>query len=1262
MDNKKLNTETSLVFTPSAGFYVRRGKHGIDSCVALQLVLMVVNLTEEEIEELISELLEVESKAAEAQESLEDESLEKVEDEVRQELAQSLHGEDLEKAVSDEMETFREDWEAVLDGLEKESAHLLEQLDGAGVELPSLFKWIESQAPNGCSTEAWRKRTHWVGSQVTNDVTEFVSDAEKFLQSNRPIRRKHGKILEEGASGYLGKKLCIDDSKEATTEKSDVDWSSFNQIISARSSEELTSFGSKNWASVYFASTPQQAAELGLKFPGVDEVEEIDDVDGSNCDPLVADALANEREAGLSEAQKKNFKKVKEEDDANFDLKLQRNLNRRRQRNRCKQEAIERESLPADKQMEISSDVDLDVDSESNKIEMMGQNLRTGVHENIEVSDDHEKGKSKTNGSSSVCSDSALPDESEPRGTKRSHDSEELEVDNRKTRPVIIDIDDTAHTPLKSLNGIFHCTVCDKLAAEVLPHPLLKVIVCRDCKCFIEEKMHLQRNLGEECLLKVQLSGWQCCCCSPSVLQQLTLQLEKAIGSIAPMISSSDSDSDSSDADITVSISTKRKRKKKIRRILDDAELGEETKKKIAIEKERQDRLKSMEAQVKRKAVLMSSMNFSGNLSEGCSVEVLGDALTGYIVNVVREKGEEPVRIPPSMSGKLKGHQVAGIRFMWENIIQSITKVKSGDKGLGCILAHTMGLGKTFQVIAFLYSAMRSVDLGLKTALIVTPVTVLHNWRNEFSKWSPERRAEYFAKWRAKGGVFLIGYSAFRNLSLGKHLKDSHVAREICYALQDGPDILVCDEAHTIKNTKADVTQALKQVKCQRRIALTGSPLQNNLMEYYCLKGFVQRMDMNVVKKDLPPKTVFVIAVKLSPLQRKLYRRCLDVHGNVSGEKLPKRSFFAGYQALAQIWNHPGVLLLMKGCKDYGKREDAVENLLPDDSSSDENIDCNMVTGEKLRKNECQQRKTNTGSFDEDWWSDLLQEKNHKELEHGGKMVLLLDILAMSSNVGDKALVFSQSLSTLDMIEHFLSKLPRQGKIGKCWRREKDWYRLDGRMEASERQKLVERFNEPSNKRVKCTLISTKAGSLGINLYAANRVIIVDGAWNPTYDLQAIFRAWRYGQTKPVFAYRLMAQGTMEEKIYKRQVTKEGLAARVVDRQQVYRTMSKEEMLHLFDFSDDESDSLPELVEENGHSIKQSTGGQVGIFQKQKLPLPDGTCSSDKFMEDMRIWYKDVYSVNLLSWSGRGLVRAITGGSGDGGGGKWKGGRRQCWS
>ncbi|GFS30185.1 P-loop containing nucleoside triphosphate hydrolases superfamily protein [Actinidia rufa] len=679
-------------------------------------------LTEEEIDELIAELLEVESKAAEAQESLEDESLVKLEEEVRQELAQSLHGEDLEKAVTDEMTTFREEWETVLDELEKESADLLEQLDGAGVELPSLYKWIESQAPDGCSTEAWKKRTHWVGSQVSNDVTEFVSDAEKYLQIHRP---EHGKILEEGASGYLGKKLFTDDGREAIMEKTDVDWCSFNKIVSGRSSEENT-FGSKNWASVYLASTPQQAAELGSNFlesmrhllrcfssarylvwevhrykrilsKMLNEVEEIDDID-----PFVADAIANDTEADLSETQKKNFRKVKEEDDANIDRKLQLHLKQKRQINRYKQEAIPREVSSVDKLINGNADV-----IENEKNDNTCQNLTTDVHGCSEVSDDFDKRKPVNNDTLSVSSETALPHLTEPRGSKRSHDVEELGIDNKKTRTIIIDSDDETHTMedetsickdtkmedsslLEKGNGAdsvcadstlskspdknFLCTACDKLAVVVRQHPLLKDPDCLECYCgwcggnksllscrlckMLFCSSCVKRNLGEEFLLKVQVSGWQCCCCSPNILHSLTLQLEKAMGSTYPTVSSSDSDSDSSDADITASISSKRKRKKKIHRILDDAELGEETKKKIAIEKERQERLKSLEAQFSKKSVFTSSLNFSGSLSENCSVEVLGDALTGYIVNVVREKGEEAVRIPPSISGKLKAHQV----------------------------------------------------------------------------------------------------------------------------------------------------------------------------------------------------------------------------------------------------------------------------------------------------------------------------------------------------------------------------------------------------------------------------------------------------------------------------------------------------------------------------------------------------------------------------------------------------------------------------
>ncbi|CAL0316620.1 unnamed protein product [Lupinus luteus] len=1293
-------------------------------------------LTEKEIEDLISELLEVESKAAEAQEALEEESLTKIESEVRQELKQTLQGDDLETAVSDEMITLKEEWEDVLDNLETESAHLLEQLDGAGVDLSSLYKWIEKEAPNGCCTEAWKRRNHWVGSQATAEIAESIAVAEKYLQVNRPVRRKHGKLLEEGASGFLQKKLS-DETQEPIKKETEGDWDLFNKVVSDGSGADA-SFGSNHWASVYLASTPQQAAIMGLNFPGVNEVEEIDDVDASSSDPFIAAAIANEKELDLSDEQRRQFKKVKEEDDAIVDKKLQIHLKRRRHRKKSKQHELCPPDLAREDHM---SSVDHFSDEkkmvfDNGKVALLNTKNDTlvGVDANSHL--DQEKPLSTADLSDPLNLSSA--DVEEQRGTKRPNDSE-IDTDNKKCRTVTIDSDDEAdviedkldcnantikdQSEVKedlcirgvdslsdSLDEKFFCTICDNVALEVHSHPLLKVIICGDCSFLLKEKIHakdladdcsecycawcgginelvicklckilfctscIKKNLGVDFLdEEAQATGWDCCCCRPNVLQQLSLQLQRATGSADVLVSSSGSDSDNSDAGINATISSKRRRKKKIRRILDDTELGEETKRKIAIEKERQERLKSLRVQFSASSNETSSAGCNGNLSEGASIEVLGDVIAGYIVNVVREKGEEAVRIPPSISAKLKAHQVTGIRFMWENIIQSIRKVKSGDKGLGCILAHTMGLGKTFQVIAFLYTAMRSVDLGLRTALIVTPVNVLHNWRHEFNKWRPselkplkvfmledvprDRRAELLAKWRAKGGVFLIGYSAFRNLSFGKHVKDRHVARDICHALQDGPDILVCDEAHMIKNTKADVTQALKQVKSQRRIALTGSPLQNNLMEYYCmvdfvregflgsshefrnrfqnpiengqhtnstlidvkimnqrshilyeqLKGFVQRMDMNVVKKDLPPKTVFVITVKLSPLQRTLYKKFLDVHGFTKDrephEKLRKRSFFAGYQALARIWNHPGILQLTKEDKEYVKHEDPVENFLVDDSSSDDNSDCNLLAGEKIKHaNESMQKKNNTGFFLKGWWNDLLHGKIYKEIDQSGKMVLLIEILTMSSDVGDKVLVFSQSIPTLDLIELYLSGMPRRGKHGKFWKKGKDWYRLDGRTESSERQKLVERFNEPSNRRVKCTLISTRAGSLGINLHAANRVVIVDGSWNPTYDLQAIYRAWRYGQRKPVFAYRLLAHGTMEEKIYKRQVTKEGLAARVVDRQQVHRTISKEEMLHLFEFGDDESpETLVELSEENGHTLKHTVSHSNGSSNSDKL-------------------------------------------------------------
>ncbi|WOL15570.1 protein CHROMATIN REMODELING 20 isoform X1 [Canna indica] len=1285
-------------------------------------------LTEAELDELVSEFLEVESKAAEAQESLEQESLAQVEREVRAELAENLHGDALELAISNEMKIFIEEWEDALDDLETQSAILLEQLDGAGIELPSLYKWIESQVPGGCCTEAWKKRAHWVGSQITSELDKSVKDAEQYLQSCRPVRRKHGRLLENGSSGYLTKNLSVKVG-DNLIEDPEKDWHAFDEIIHSGQYSDGNSFGSNNWAAVYAASTPQQAANLGLRLPGINEVEEIGEIEG---DPFFAEAIQNEKEMGLSDEQKRNYRKVREEDDVKVTRKLQRRLKQRRKRNVKYQEIMEKEVLDGETGTNESQLYSRDPSSSAESADhtvTITQNFKP------EISDEHMNKNPIVKGVKRLCENEDIEHDNKKRRTvviesddevhevvdkSASHDSIKVQSSPAQVREVdVIDVDghcspSAYNCSPTNISEKFRCTACSEAmkASEVQKHPIMQVIVCAKCNLLVEEKMRMKdlnpdlgvyciwccksddlircnscknlfcamciaRNFGEPRLLEVKANGWDCCCCLPVLLQRFTSECEKALNGF--VVSSSESDSEISDGEMDIKLGHKKRQKKRIRRIMDDAELGEETRQKIAMEKARQEHLKSMQAQSVGKSTNASS------IIESAIESGLDCAIEGYIVNVAREADEEPVRIPQSISAKLKPHQIAGIRFMWENIIQSVKKVKSGDSGLGCILAHTMGLGKTLQVIAFLYTAMRKVDLGLRTTLVVTPVNVLHNWRHEFAKWRPmelkplrvymledvsrERRADLLAKWRTKGGCLLIGYAAFRNLSLGKHVKDRIAASEISHALHHVPDILVCDEAHMIKNTRADITLALKQVKTQRRIALTGSPLQNNLMEYYCmvdfvregylgsshefrnrfqnpiengqhtnstmddvkimnqrshilyeqLKGFVQRMDMNVVKKDLPPKTVFVITVKLSPLQRRLYKKFLDVHGFTGGTSdrtIRQRCFFAGYQALAQIWNHPGLLQMAKEHRDYLRQEDSIENFMVEDGSSDDNMENEFSNGDKQKTKNDLFYKRNDGIFlqqEIDWWKDLLDEKIYQEVDYSGKMVLLLDILTMSSEVGDKVLVFSQSLTTLDLIEKFLSKLPRKKREGKFWKQGKDWYRLDGSTLGSERQKLVERFNEPSNRRVKCTLISTRAGSLGINLHAANRVIVVDGSWNPTYDLQAIYRVWRYGQTKPVYAYRLMAHGTMEEKIYKRQVTKEGLAARVVDRQQIHRTMSKEEILHLFDFGDDESVDV--LDQDHISSFAATPDKTSGSCLENHELLSLGT--SDKLMESL---------------------------------------------
>jgi hypothetical protein len=175
----------------------------------------------------------------------------------------------------------------------------------------------------------------------------------------------------------------------------------------------------------------------------------------------------------------------------------------------------------------------------------------------------------------------------------------------------------------------------------------------------------------------------------------------------------------------------------------------------------------------------------------------------------------------------------------------------------------------------------------------------------------------------------------------------------------------------------------------------------------------------------------------------------------------------------------------------------------------------------------------------------------------------MFSLMEHSQRAGDKMAIFSQSVQTLDHIEAlFMDRKYRNTKMI----RDKQFYRIDGSVSPKVRQNMISNFNKSGNK-VKFFLISTRAGGIGINLTGANRVIMLDTAWNPAHDSQAVCRVYRFGQTKKTFIYRLVAAGTMERKVYDRQVYKTAMANRVVDSMQQHRHLQLQELAELHKLS-----------------------------------------------------------------------------------------------
>jgi transcriptional regulator ATRX len=715
--------------------------------------------------------------------------------------------------------------------------------------------------------------------------------------------------------------------------------------------------------------------------------------------------------------------------------------------------------------------------------------------------------------------------------------------------------------------------------------------------------------------------------------------------------------------------------------------LARETKDAITAERERKQRIEE-----RRKHQLSSSFNTSA--TNTMPTDETSTQVDEYFLDVNKETDEKLIQIDEKLVKCLKPHQFEGIQFMWDSCFESVKLLKKGDKGSGCLLAHCMGLGKTLQVIALVHTVMIHKSLtNVNRVLILLPVNVQKNWREEFHKWTskcsqririyelPEDKNGSSAKervkkrlneiklWFNKGGVFLIGYNIFvrlvQGLNMGKQAKSMVDEFHKCL-LNPGPDLIVCDEGHILKNEKTTLSKNINKIATSRRIVLTGTPMQNNLIEYHCmvsfvkpnllgnikefknrfanpinngqhrdstdadvrymkkrahilhkeLDGCVQRKDYQVLAKFLPTKHEYVIKVRMSDKQIDLYRKYLnEVSGigkqaRVDGNKLQGADLFSDFQSLSRIWTHPWVLKinevrvqkrelqqLERGFivdEDDEEDDDKILDKLSEKTESDNeviNLDLYLDDDELLEvpSSKTRSRKsivsksvvditkdTTPPSPPQRWWTDLVPEEMEFQIEMSGKLVVFERILEKCQENGDKLLVFSQSLMSLDLIEKFLEFLHRKKKGS--WKCNHDYYRMDGSTDIKMRQSHVAAFNDPENRRARLFIISTKAGGIGINLVGANRCIIFDATWNPSFDTQSIFRIYRFGQMKSVFVYRLLAEGTMEEKIYQRQVHKQSLSQRVIDEHQLDRHFTHSELSDLYKFEPDIYDADKETV------------------------------------------------------------------------------------
>ncbi|KAL4737534.1 hypothetical protein BDV11DRAFT_216651 [Aspergillus similis] len=661
---------------------------------------------------------------------------------------------------------------------------------------------------------------------------------------------------------------------------------------------------------------------------------------------------------------------------------------------------------------------------------------------------------------------------------------------------------------------------------------------------------------------------------------------------------------------------------------------------------------------------------------------------------------KEPlIYLHPHIGQRVKLHQLSGIQFMWRELVE--------DKNQeGCLLAHTMGLGKTMQVISLLVTITAAAnspdpriqqqvpedfrptkDLPEARTLVICPSSLIENWHDEFIMWTPgdvlltvrqvssednmDVRLAEVSTWHEKGGVLLISYDIFRNWVLNQAtakkrppLSDSR-HQDVKHWLLEGPSIIIADEAHKMKNPDSATSQAAMQFRSKSRIALTGSPLANNLGDYYTMVNWISydylgsflefkanyiepikeglyadstygekrkslmklqvlkqilepkinRADITVLEGDLPPKVEFVLTVPLTKIQKDAYDAYAAFILQGRMDEVTQAQLWSWLSILGLCCNHPACFrekLISRAQGSSKKTNDARKTIDVDQAVSPDRLGDESIENAGIR---------NLGELVAEQLRLFANVHDLKAVELSVRTVITKRIIDESIRAGDKVLVFSQSLHTLDYLEHLLKVTNRE------------YSRLDGQTPAATRQAATKKFNQ-GKKQV--YLISTRAGGLGLNITGANRVIIFDFSFSPIWEEQAVGRAYRLGQQKPVFVYRFIAGGTFQEIIHEKATYKTQLAVRVVDKKNPIRSAHKKPGDYLFparpvaqqDISEHigkDKDVLDKILRE-----EEKKGAEYKLIRNIKLTQTFLIEDNDKLTEDEKRTVQEAFDDETL--------------------------------